>query len=117
MRTHADPSRAAASPRPAAVAAASARPASAAPAAAAGWAAPAAVPTPPAATSAAGATPVRFAATLTLTKHEVYAACEALAGAERALVRAGRPEPAAALGQLFDLLERRLAAAAATAGR
>jgi hypothetical protein len=63
--------------------------------------------------TATAATPVRFAATLTLTKHEAYAACEVLASAERALVRAGRPEPAAALGQLFDLLEQRLVASPA----
>ena len=71
---------------------------------------PAGIAGPPDHPGAPAATPVRFAATLTLTKHEAYAACEALAGAERALVRAGRPEPAAALGQLFDLLEQRLVA-------
>lgn len=53
--------------------------------------------------------PLRFRGTVQLTKREVFAACQALADADRHLVRAGRTEEAAALGDLFDLLEDRLA--------
>jgi hypothetical protein len=39
----------------------------------------------------------------------VFAACQALADADRHLVRAGRLSEAGALGDLFELLEGRLA--------
>lgn len=52
--------------------------------------------------------PLRFAGAVHLTKHEVFTACQALADADRQLVRTGRTAEAAALGDLFDLLEDRL---------
>jgi hypothetical protein len=54
--------------------------------------------------------PVRFAGTVQLTKPEVFVACQALADADRFLLRAGAKESARALGDLFDLLEERLTA-------
>ena len=51
---------------------------------------------------------VRFSATVLLTKAEVFAACQALADADRELHRRGASECSAALGDLFELLERRL---------
>ncbi|HEV3281237.1 MAG TPA: hypothetical protein VG032_06490 [Acidimicrobiales bacterium] len=54
--------------------------------------------------------PVRFAATIRLTKGEVFDACQALADADRFLLRAGQHETARALGDLFELLEQRLTA-------
>jgi hypothetical protein len=44
-----------------------------------------------------------------LSKAEVFLACQALADADRVLLRAGRLDEAAALGDLFELLEERLA--------
>ncbi|MDA8340758.1 MAG: hypothetical protein M0007_00790 [Actinomycetota bacterium] len=56
----------------------------------------------------AGAQPVCFATTVLLTKAEVFAACQVLADADRALQHLGAVETCAALGDLFELLERRL---------
>jgi hypothetical protein len=44
-----------------------------------------------------------------LSKGEVFAACQALADADRILLRAGGKAEAGALGDLFDLFEERLA--------
>ncbi len=55
-------------------------------------------------------TPVLFAPSVRLTKGEVFSACQALADADRCLVRAGRQREAAALGDLFELLEARMVA-------
>jgi hypothetical protein len=45
-----------------------------------------------------------------LTKREAFGACQALADADRWLIRAGRTAEADALGDLFELLEDRLTA-------
>ena len=45
-----------------------------------------------------------------LSKREVFSACQALADADRCLVRAGRLREAGALADLFQLLEARLVA-------
>ena len=55
-------------------------------------------------------TPTRFTASVRLTKDEVFSACQALADADRCLVRTGRLGEADALGDLFLLLEERLVA-------
>jgi hypothetical protein len=55
-------------------------------------------------------TPVLFAPSVRLTKGEGFSACQALADADRWLVRAGRPREAGALGDLFELLEARMVA-------
>ncbi len=52
--------------------------------------------------------PARFAARVWLTKGEVFAACQALADADRLLVRSGGDREARALGDLFELFEDRL---------
>jgi hypothetical protein len=44
-----------------------------------------------------------------LTKGEVFEACQALADADRVLLRVGGVNEAAALGDLFELFEERLA--------
>lgn len=49
-----------------------------------------------------------FADAVVLTKREVFEALEACADAERALLRCGRPVPAAAMAALFELLEGRV---------
>ncbi|MGH9081349.1 MAG: hypothetical protein ACRDYE_14980 [Acidimicrobiales bacterium] len=54
--------------------------------------------------------PVRFSASIRLTKGEAFDACQALADADRFLLRAGHHEAAGALGVLFELLEERLTA-------
>jgi len=54
--------------------------------------------------------PVRFRPSVVLTKGEVFAACQVLADADRCLVRAGLLGEADALGDLFELLEHRMAA-------
>lgn len=59
---------------------------------------------------------LRFAGTVQLSKHEVFAACQALADADRRLVRAGWLAEADALGALFALLEDRLVAVPADGG-
>jgi hypothetical protein len=51
---------------------------------------------------------VRFEPTVCLTKTEIFAACQALADADRVLVGAGRLDEATALGDLFELFEERL---------
>ncbi|HEY7917276.1 MAG TPA: hypothetical protein VIC86_09910 [Acidimicrobiales bacterium] len=56
------------------------------------------------------ATPTRFEASVGLTKREAFGACQALADADRWLIRAGRTAEADALGDLFELLEDRLTA-------
>jgi len=43
-----------------------------------------------------------------MTKSEVFAACQALADADRCLLRAGHLSEARSLGDLFDLFEERL---------
>jgi hypothetical protein len=43
-----------------------------------------------------------------LSKAEAFDACQLLADADRCLVRAGHPAEAAALAELFDLIESRL---------
>lgn len=54
---------------------------------------------------------VRFQETVLLTKGEVFEACQALADADRFLLRAGQLATARALGDLFELLEQRLTTA------
>jgi hypothetical protein len=56
-----------------------------------------------------GRDPIRFAPTVSLSKAEAFGACQALADADRILLRSGRLSEAAALGDLFELLEQRLA--------
>ena len=46
--------------------------------------------------------------TVRLTKAEAFDACQLLADADGCLVRAGYPEEATALAELFDLIESRL---------
>jgi hypothetical protein len=53
---------------------------------------------------------VRFAPTVRITKQEAFAACQALADADRALLQSGRLAEARALGDLFELFEERLVA-------
>ncbi len=53
---------------------------------------------------------VRFGPVIQLTKRETFAACQALADADRVLVRAGCVAESNALADLFDLFEERLAA-------
>jgi len=55
-------------------------------------------------------TPARFELLVGLTKREAFGACQALADADRWLIRAGRTAEADALGDLFELLEDRLTA-------
>jgi hypothetical protein len=62
-----------------------------------------------------GAPTVRFAGAVRLTKDEVFGACQALADADRHLVRAGHHAEADALGDLFELLEGRLTGPPASA--
>jgi hypothetical protein len=64
---------------------------------------------------ARAAGPVSFGTTVLLTKAEVFGACQALADADRALLRVGRAPEAAALGDLFELLEQRLSVVASAA--
>ena len=73
-------------------------------------------PTEPTATPDDRPTAVRFGAAVLLTKSEVFRACQGLADADRILRRHGGHEEAAALGDLFELLERRLAASVAVDG-
>ncbi len=49
-----------------------------------------------------------FASVVVLTKTEVFAALEACASAERALLRRGHPAEAAEVAALFELLEDRV---------
>jgi hypothetical protein len=58
----------------------------------------------------AGSTSVRFGARVVLSKEEAFGACQALADANRILVRSGGLVEADSLGSLFDLLEERLVA-------
>jgi hypothetical protein len=51
---------------------------------------------------------VHFGSSVRLTKREAFDACQALADADRFLVRAGRRAEAKALGDLFELFEERL---------
>lgn len=51
---------------------------------------------------------VRFGEAVVLTKLEVFAACQALADADRALCGSGRDVERSGLAELFALLERRL---------
>jgi hypothetical protein len=64
--------------------------------------------------SPASTPPARFGAGVWLTKFEVFAACQALADADRVLARSGRGRgrEASALGDLFELFEDRLSAGA-----
>jgi hypothetical protein len=55
-----------------------------------------------------GAGPVRFEDSVVLSKGEVFGACQALADADRLLLRSGGTSEASALGDLFELLEARL---------
>ncbi len=55
---------------------------------------------------------IRFAPSISLTKAEAFGACQALADADRVLLRSGLISEAAALGDLFELLEQRLASPA-----
>jgi hypothetical protein len=61
--------------------------------------------------SSPGSAASHFAAWVWLTKSEVFAACQALADADRVLTRAGGGREASALGDLFELLEDRLSLA------
>lgn len=63
-------------------------------------------------TSTLRPTPTRmgFAPSVLLTKAEAFSACQALADADRLLLRAGLASEANALGDLFELLEQRLVA-------
>jgi hypothetical protein len=72
--------------------------------------------TAPTGTADDGPTAVRFGAAVLLTKSEVFRACQGLADADRILRRHGGHDEAAALGDLFELLERRLAASVAADG-
>jgi hypothetical protein len=54
------------------------------------------------------AEPVRFEDSVVLSKGEVFGACQALADADRLLLRSGGECEASALGNLFELLEARL---------
>lgn len=56
---------------------------------------------------------VRFLPVVRLSKQEVFAACQALADADRCLVRAGHHREAHALGDLFERLESQLTASEA----
>ena len=56
--------------------------------------------------------PIRFAPSVSLTKAEAFGACQALADADRVLLKSGRLSEATALGDLFELLEQRLASVA-----
>ena len=51
---------------------------------------------------------VRFQDSVVLSKGEVFGACQALADADRLLLKGGGRREASALGDLFDLLEARL---------
>jgi len=62
--------------------------------------------------SAAPGDRVRFAPSVSLTKAEAFGACQALADADRVLLKSGRTSEATALGDLFELLEQRLASVA-----
>ncbi|HXA31002.1 MAG TPA: hypothetical protein VNV87_01990 [Acidimicrobiales bacterium] len=55
-----------------------------------------------------GSEPVRFEDSVVLSKREVFGACQALADADRSLLRSGAKSEASALGDLFELLEARL---------
>jgi hypothetical protein len=55
-----------------------------------------------------GAEPVRFEDSVVLSKGEVFGACQALADADRLLLKSGARSEASALGDLFELLEARL---------
>jgi hypothetical protein len=70
----------------------------------------------PGATGPAGAAGagdrIRFAPSVLLTKAEAFGACQALADADRVLLKSGLTTEAAALGDLFELLEQRLASVA-----
>jgi hypothetical protein len=55
-----------------------------------------------------GAEPVRFEDSVVLSKGEVFGACQALADADRLLLKSGVTSEASALGDLFELLEARL---------
>jgi hypothetical protein len=56
----------------------------------------------------AGPDAVRFQDSVVLSKGEVFGACQALADADRLLLKGGGKSEASALGDLFDLLEARL---------
>ena len=56
----------------------------------------------------AGTDAVRFQDSVVLSKGEVFGACQALADADRLLLKGGGKSEASALGDLFDLLEARL---------
>ncbi|HEX4217420.1 MAG TPA: hypothetical protein VHZ02_03570 [Acidimicrobiales bacterium] len=51
---------------------------------------------------------IRFQDSVVLSKGEVFGACQALADADRLLLRSGAKSEASALGDLFELLEARL---------
>ncbi len=53
---------------------------------------------------------------VSLTRTEVFTACQALADADRVLVRSGATREAAVLAELFELLEHRLTAARPAVG-
>jgi hypothetical protein len=53
----------------------------------------------------------RFVTVVRLNKEEVFAACQALADADRCLVRTGHHREANALGDLFERFESRLTTA------
>ena len=55
-----------------------------------------------------GPSAVTFGSSVRLTKAEAFTLCQALADADRRLVRAGFVEEAGALGDAFKLLEDRL---------
>jgi hypothetical protein len=57
-----------------------------------------------------GSRRVRFVPVVRLTKQDVFAACQALADADRCLVRDGHHREAHALGNLFERLEAQLTA-------
>ncbi len=55
---------------------------------------------------------IRFAPSVSLSKAEAFGACQALADADRVLLKSGLIAEATALGDLFELLEQRLASVA-----
>ena len=65
----------------------------------------------PGASYAAAPRAVDFVPELAITKREAFEGCDALACAGRLLEEAGRPEAAARLDALFDLIESRLTGA------
>lgn len=65
---------------------------------------------PPGPRRVARGSEVAFSATIRLTKAEAFAACQALADADRILASAGNLFESRAIAELFELMEERLVA-------